>query len=323
VKPVSGVLQQQITGTGIVTAAETAELFAAVSWQVEEVLVKAGDSVIEGQSLVILETSEAEDNLEDEISRLELLILSQKKLEHAFIQASQQNKEIELRNLELDIQSASLSIKTQERKISRMQQQLESSKAIKAPFSGIVNEVSAFKGRPLSTAQAAIVMTNASKGQLIEATIDPAKASYVNVGETIELTIDTLVNVKLKATVRELRDYKEEHAVKKQLILELSDDRLKGGEGAEFTITRNRTPARTLIPSSAIRKDNQGAYVLVIKEKKGPLGNELYAQRANIQAGESNDTTSTIMSGLTPGDAVIISSNKPISEGDRITTTSK
>ena len=57
--------------------------------------------------------------------------------------------------------------------------------------------------------------------------------------------------------------------------------------------------------------------MLVVTSKSSPLGNRYQATRVEVQVLASDDTTSAV-SGLSNGDFVITTSNKPLEAGDMI-----
>jgi HlyD family secretion protein len=317
-KPDAGTLVQSVVGSGTVEAAETADLYTEVNWTVASVAVKTGDKVAAGQTLVSFNTAVAEANLKDEQARAEQRRINVNKLENSFIDANQAGDEKTIRSLELDLRNARLDVQIEDRKVQQLQQQLQKNKEIKAPFDGMIAEVFAVKDKPVPNGTAAVKVVDISKGQLAKANIEPAKAEYVKVGDTVDLLFASLNNTYIKATISQINNVKVNQSDKKELVLELKDDRLKGGESASFTIFKRMPPSRSLLPSGAVRSDSQSSYVLVVKEKKGVLGNEFYVQRANVQVGNSDDTHTEIVNGLGPLDKVVASGNKPVSDGDRV-----
>jgi hypothetical protein len=73
----------------------------------------------------------------------------------------------------------------------------------------------------------------------------------------------------------------------------------------------------SLVPNSAIRRDANGTFVLVVTAKSSPLGNRYMATRADVRVLASDDTTSAV-SGLAYGDFVITTSSKPLEAGDMV-----
>lgn len=316
-QPVSGVLSHEVSGSGTVEAAETADLYVETNWAVSEVHVKAGDKVKAGQELVVMKTRDAEDSLKDNQARLEQKKLSLQKLQDNYADVFRSADEKQMRNLTRDIESTKLDMEILERQIANMQRQLADFSRIIAPVDGIITELNAIKGAPIQNGKAAVRIADHSKGQQLKATISDTKAAYVKVGDETELIFSSLSNARIKAKVTDIRDVANS-SEKKELTFSLKDERLKGGEGAEFNIVKKTTSFRSLLPNDAIREDDQGKYLLVLKEKKGPLGSEYVVQRASIQTGDSDDTKTSIENGVTPLDKIVVSSSKAVSEGDRV-----
>ncbi|WP_184307687.1 efflux RND transporter periplasmic adaptor subunit [Anaerosolibacter carboniphilus] len=67
--PASGALIKEVTGTGNVKANTTQDLYVSNSMKVTGVMVDVGDSVKQGQTLLTLDTSDIENQLEDELDK--------------------------------------------------------------------------------------------------------------------------------------------------------------------------------------------------------------------------------------------------------------
>jgi HlyD family secretion protein len=317
-KPDAGSLVQSIIGTGTVEAAETTDFYLDVNWPAANVPVKVGDRVTAGQVLVSMDTTDARATLQDEQARAEQQIISLRKLENSYVDANIAGDDKQLRAVELDLKNTRLDIQMQDRKVQQLQRQLEKNVEIKSPYSGIITELNAVKGKPVPNGSAAIKVANTSKGQLVKANIEPAKAIYVKAGDTVDLLFASLNNAQIKATLTQINEVTIDQVEKKELVFELKEDRLKGGETASFTFFVRLPPSRSVLPNNAVRSDDKSTYVIVVKEKKGVLGNEFYVQRANVQVGDSDDTHTEIINGFGPLDKVVLSSNKPIADGDRV-----
>jgi HlyD family secretion protein len=317
-KPDAGSLVHSIIGTGTVEAAETTDLYLDVNWPAADVPVKVGDRVTAGQVMVSIDTTEARVTLQDEQARAEQQRISLRKLQNSYIDANIAGDDKLLRNLELDLKNTRLDIQIQERKVQQLERQLEKNAVIKSPYNGIVIEVNAVKDKPIPNGSAVIKVANTSKGQLVKADIEPAKAIYVKAGDAVDLLFESLNNAQIKAILTQINDVTVNQAVKKELVFELKEDRLKGGEPASFTFFVRQPPSKSVLQNNAVRSDDNSSYVLVVKEKKGVLGNEFYVQRANVQVGDSDDTYTEIINGLGPLDKVVLTSNKTLSDGDRV-----
>jgi HlyD family secretion protein len=321
-KASAGTLSHEVTGSGTVESAETADVYVETNWIASEVAVKVGDKVKAGQDLVVFKTRETEDSLKDNQARYAQKQLSLEKLQENYQETFRSSDEKLMRSTARDIEGTQLDMQILERQIANQQRQLVESSRLTTPVSGIVTAVNAVKGAPVPNGKAAVSIADLSKGQQMKATIDDAKAAYVAVGDKTELIFITLNNARILAQITDIRDAVSANGQSgdkgKEITFTLKDDRLKGGETGEFDIVKKTASFRSLLPNDAVREDDQGTYVLLLKEKKGPLGTEYVAQRANVQVGDADDTKTSIENGITPLDKVIVSSSKSIADGDRV-----
>lgn len=321
-KASAGTLSHEVTGSGTVESAETADVYVETNWVASEVGVKVGDKVQAGQELVVFKTRETEDSLKDNQARYAQKQLSLEKLQESYQDTFRSNDEKQMRSMARDIESTQLDMQILERQIANQQRQLAEFSRLTTPVNGIVTAVNAVKGAPVLSGKAAVSIADLSKGQEMKATIADTKAPYVAIGDKTELIFATLNNARIPAQITDIRDAVSASGQSgeqgKEITFTLKDDRLKGGETGEFDIVKKTASFRSLLPNDAVREDDQGKYVLLLKEKKGPLGTEYVGQRANVQIGDVDDTKTSIEDGVTPLDKVIVSSSKSIEEGDRV-----
>ena len=91
--------------------------------------------------------------------------------------------------------------------------------------------------------------------------------------------------------------------------------------GAELTISVGQKSANydLVVPNSAIRKDNNGSFVLAIEAKNSPLGNRYYAKRVKVEVLASDDVNSAVTGDLNAwSDYVITTSNTVINNKDQV-----
>lgn len=321
-QPSAGPLSHEVSGSGTVEAAKTAKLYVETNWAALDVLVEVGDTVEAGQELAVFKTREAEDALLDNRARYEQKRLSLEKLQDSYPEAVRGGDEKQMRSIARDIETTKLDMQILERQIANLQRQLAEFSRLTAPSAGIVTELNAVKGAPVASGKAAVGIADFSAGQELKATIDDAKADYAAIGDETEILFASLNNARIPAKVSKIRDVPPESAQPGRELTEMTftlrDDRLKGGEIGEFNLVKKTSVFRSLLPNEAVREDDQGSYVLVVKEQKGPLGSEFVLQRASVQVGDSDDSHTSIENGLSPLDQVVVSSSKPVAEGDRV-----
>lgn len=329
--PVPGALTHIVSGTGAFEPAHTLDLYVETNWPAETVNVKLGDKVEAGQVLVTFNSSDASDELLDERARYRLEEIARDKLLDSFGEAQRNGDGMLARGISRDIESAKLEQQIEQRRIAKLERQLAAFSRLTSTVGGIVTELNAVKGAPVQSGKAAVRVADLSQGQRFTAYLDPEKAKYVNVGDETEIVVVSLGNARIRAKIESIRDpipgqnagaaggaSEPTAAGHKEIVFMVRDERLIGGETGEFTVFKRMAPSRQLIPNAAVREDNQGKYALLLKSKRGPLGNEFFLQKAPIATGDADDSMTVVESGLSPQDKVIVSENKPVADGDRV-----
>ena len=90
--------------------------------------------------------------------------------------------------------------------------------------------------------------------------------------------------------------------------------------GSELTLSVGQKSANydIIIPSSSIRTDANGSFVLKVESKNSPLGNRYIARRVPVEVLASDDSNSAVSADLSFGDYVITTSSAPIKSGDLV-----
>ena len=90
--------------------------------------------------------------------------------------------------------------------------------------------------------------------------------------------------------------------------------------GSQLTISVGSKSANydLIIPSSAIRSDSNGSFVLKVEAKNSPLGNRYIAKRVPVEVLASDDNNSAVTAELQYGDYVITTSSAPIKNGSMV-----
>ncbi|MBR4473878.1 MAG: hypothetical protein IKS55_09600 [Oscillospiraceae bacterium] len=90
--------------------------------------------------------------------------------------------------------------------------------------------------------------------------------------------------------------------------------------GSELTISVGQKSANydLIVPSSAIRSDANGSFVLKVEAKNSPLGNRYIAKRVPVEVLASDDNNSAVTAELQYGDYVITTSSAPIKSGSMV-----
>ena len=90
------------------------------------------------------------------------------------------------------------------------------------------------------------------------------------------------------------------------------------GQTVNLTIGERSDRYDLTVPSSAIREDSNGKFILIIKSKSSPLGNRYIASRVDVDVLASDDTTSAISGSLEGYEYVITTSSSPVEAGAQV-----
>ena len=90
--------------------------------------------------------------------------------------------------------------------------------------------------------------------------------------------------------------------------------------GTELTVSVGQKSANydVIVPSSSVRTDANGTFVLKLESKNSPLGNRYYAKRVPVEVLAVDDSNSALNADLGFGDYVITSSSTPLKSGQLV-----
>jgi len=92
-----------------------------------------------------------------------------------------------------------------------------------------------------------------------------------------------------------------------------------GGERVEVVIEDSITVRDNLLPNAAIREDGRGDFILIVKRESNTLlGHSYYAERINISVFQRGDHVTSFRLNDELDGPVILQSDRPIRDGDRI-----
>ncbi|KUO77121.1 MAG: RND transporter [Clostridia bacterium BRH_c25] len=371
--PANGALIKEVTGTGSVEANITQELYVSSSMKVTGVAVEVGDGVKQGQTLMTLDTSDIESQLEDEQDKYAQKKLQLEELMEAgspeslmsldkAVQVARQNvdkaqknydsskvlfeagaitsisladAEADLENAKLDyeiaknnkdkavnankrdIESTKLDISMAERKIAELTKEMNMS-IVTAPCDGVVTELYYSEGMTANASQPLYRIADTTEGFQFVATVNTSAAAYLESGDGAEITINSLNDKMIQGKVKQIRDNQQQIGVKKDVVIDIPTNGLVGGESGTADFKKNIGSYKTLVSNSAVGRDIIGYFVYVLKERKGPLGNEFYVQKVTVSIGDSDNTKTVVLSGINAMDKVISDSDKPLADGSPV-----
>jgi hypothetical protein len=143
--------------------------------------------------------------------------------------------------------------------------------------------------------------------------IEPEEMTTRNV----RLIIPTIDERHLTAQIEEI--VSAERRLRTTILFDPLDHELTGGERAEVTIEDISVLVDQLLPNYALREDELGEFILVVRREENMFfGYSYYAQRVGILVLQHGDRQTSFVSFLDIEDPIILQSDRPIEEGDRI-----
>ncbi|MBO7743018.1 biotin/lipoyl-binding protein [Paenibacillus sp. MWE-103] len=331
----SGSLAFALEGSGTVQPVSVASLANPAGWKVRDILVREGDRVKQGQTLITYDASAAEQELADETALLAKMKLELESAQDRYIQLAREGDPFQIRGAKRDIDAQKLDLATQERKLGGLRKKLDDERMLTAPYDGTITALHAVEGSA-SGGEPDAVMAGSGQGFRFELAVDAALASDLGVAVGQRIDVDVAAPGQpprtVQGTVAELADTGPRADVssgasgeapaaipQKRLRIRLADPGLKGGEQAHLRLEKRSGEEGWIVSGDAVHRDRDGDYVYRIEEQRGALGNIYIARKVPLKDSRSNGTETMIQSdAIYEHDLIIQASSEPLQDGDRV-----
>jgi len=216
---------------------------------------------------------------------------------------------------------AALDLADQRRQISEKQKDIAQLKengdgtVIKSKVNGIVSSVSVSAGKNAEAGAVLMAVVVPDMGYGIDLSVTKEQAKKLKVGDAAEVTNGGWNEKPMTATLMSIKTDPAKPGTNKLLTFKIEGEDVEAGAQLSLAVGERGGSYDAIVPSSAIRSDSNGSFVLVVVSKSSPLGNRYMAQRVDVKVLASDDTNSAVSGGLTTSDFVITTSNKPIEPG--------
>lgn len=230
------------------------------------------------------------------------------------LKTAKENQQVSLNKQKKNVESLKYDIEIQQLKIS----QLKEEEVIISPYDGIVKEIYyqnsdlAFNDKPLC------LVVNPEKGFVFSADIKNDDENIVSVGDPISIILK-FKNKTVDKTIERIITMDNG----KKIISDIDEIDFIGGEKYKYRIVKKSKSFNTLIPNTALGKDNSGNFVFLIDEREGALGREYYVKKEYVGIGDNDNHNTVILRGLDNTTNIIYDFNKPIYEGSRVRPTQR
>jgi len=267
-----GDLKKTVSTSGYLQPADEKALIFSLNGEIDEVLISEGKRVTEGEALVLLEKSQQELDYLRAKNTYELIKMS--------------GSESEINEQELNFQIA--------------RKDLEDT-TLKAPFSGLITNVSAKPGDFIGSGNEVAYIIDDSSYE-IEVAVNEIDSLEVKVEQEVIIILDAFPGREFSGRVKEIHHYTQNVngvvTLPVTVQLDKADKQFKPGFSALVEIIIGKAEGELLVPISAIL-DRKGQQMVVKVVDNKPVFTP-------IKAGFSDGASTAIEEGLAEGEEIVI-----------------
>lgn len=294
--------------------------------QAERALSAAGAA---NKSLTV-QIANLESSRTDQSTRVEQLTeqlseLKEKRqrYEDAVGQAKQKERAIEeaLAGKDIDNQLEDLELESLRKQIEKAQELVDKyttetvDAEICANVSGRISAINVVAGKEAPAGSSMATIELVDRGYMFKLPVTNEQSRQVRVGDTASVT-NYYWGSDVEAVLESIIADPANPGRGKLLVFRVNGE-VEAGVNLTLSIGQRSANYDAVIPKSALRQDANGYFVLVITVKSTPLSNRYIATRVDVQVLAEDDTNAAV-SGLSAGDFVITTSNKPVEAGHQV-----
>lgn len=186
---------------------------------------------------------------------------------------------------------------------------------ITSPISGTVTDIAVTAGTTVNANDVMMTIQPENKAYVLQFSVTENQAKKVRVGDTAEILNNWYGN-DVSAVVSAIRKDPQNRS-NSMIICEMKGD-VSVGDSYTLSIGEQSSNYDMIVPTSAIREDSNGKFILIIESKSTPLGNRYYARRVDVDVITSDDTKSAVTGALEGYEYVITTTTKPIKENEQV-----
>lgn len=313
---------EELQLSATIEAWRIAVLVPQVPGRVQDVAVRIGDSVKEGQVLLTLHAEQYEQGLRqaEAVSRLSEAQLSQARSNQerfAGLQDSGAVTRAQLEEVDLGLQLADAQAAQAKAGLEAASEHLADTR-LRAPFSGVIVARNVEQGEmmggasplpPLQLADLSRVRVTAAVGELDIAAARP--------GQTIEVVVEALAGQTFQGTLERVNAAVDpmSRTVEIEAVLENREGLFMHGMTAEMRISGAEL-SRLAVPRIALVDARDGSGRLFVLDG-------ITARSRAVRYGSSRSDRVPVLEGLEPGDLVLVAGHTRLRDGDVVEVVSE
>jgi RND family efflux transporter MFP subunit len=348
-KPDADGRQALLNASGYVTPRRRATIAAKITGRVTAVFFDEGTRVSAGQLLATLDDSDAKRSLDSakadrdasraaiadyevQLKNSRILLHRAEQLQKAGVQTQEalDNATTAVDSLKAKIELAKQQAAASESRIGVAQQAVDNC-IIRAPFAGIVVSKDAQVGEMVSPNSAGGGFTRTGiativdmKSNEIEVDVNESYIARVVPHQKVKATLDAYPDRELDAKVRTVIPTadRQKATVKVRITIDKLEDFILPDMGVKVAFLDEEKPAAkekgrdkgpqavAFIPKNAVRTDSGTSFVLLVRDGK--------LERRAVSLGLERGTEVAVLSGIAPGDSLVVKGPEGLHDGDKV-----
>ena len=269
--------------------------------------VKAGQTVSKGQVLGRVDDggmSEQLASVENQYALAKTTYERQKNLWNQKI-----GSEIQFLNAQTQMVSA-------QKAVAQIKAQIAKT-VIRAPFSGVIDEVFVERGEVVSASPRGLMRLVNLNNMYVSTSVPETYIGKLKVGTAVEVTLSALGKTytgKVRQVASNINPNNRSFGI--EIAVPNTDNLLRPNQVAKLKITDYVNQKALTVPSNSIQKDGQGnQFVFTAIDVKGSTAT---AKKTIVTLGKSANNVTEILSGLNPKDRIVTDGVNAISEGMKL-----
>lgn len=187
---------------------------------------------------------------------------------------------------------------------------------IRAKAAGTISDISAKTGEKTVPGSSLLHIQSGKNGYQISVPVTMEQSKFVKLGDNA-----TVLNVwddDIKVVLSRIKTDSKNPGAGKTLVFNVTGKNIENGTSLSISVGERKASYDYIVPTSAIREDSEGKFVLVIQEKTSPVGNRYIAKREEVKVLAQNETQSAISAGFDNYSNIITTASKAVQKGDYV-----
>ena len=217
-------------------------------------------------------------------------------------------------NGEVTIASAYKNVVELQEEVAKLQEKSIGTE-ITAPISGTVTDIAVTAGTTVNANDVMMTIQPENKAYTLKFSVTENQAKRIRVGDSAEVLNNWNGN-DITATVTNIHKDPQNRS-SSIVVCDVKGD-VSVGDSYTLSIGQQSSNYDNIVPTSAIREDSNGSFLLIIESKSTPLGNRYYARRVDVEVITSDDKQSAVTGALEGYEYVITTTTKPVEENQQV-----